>query len=476
MTDMTQPERPERADIPGSEVQSSSEGVEPTHIGVVRHREARESFNPLAPQTPDTGPTAPTGPADRSSIESLRREAERLASRSQPAEAPSIPLGEPVGPRQDEGMPLMAKVGAVAGALAVAAGGFLGFNKIRSGDDGGERPGVIITDPTLKPTEPAPTFTPEATQITEATSTINPETTPTPIITQEIEKSPHEERVREAAKKYFKEIGEPINNFGDKLFITSSIDLQNRVAEPPNSQGFVENQPVLEIYADLEEFPDGIEKIEKAANIGMYLAWNEMQENKKDSQMNLVLDEIPDLSKLQGVVREEAEREVIDKASEFTRRVNAGEDFSFIVRGYEDTPSDFTTEIQVNPIEPVVVVLLSDKEGSFIGETAKRGVSFTEIDGILFIGLHGATAGAGYKDVSDQNQWHFRSEASGDLSIGYSLLGMKSVHKQLERQDVLTSISQTQLQQRVNLINKQLVSNFLDRNNYLSWSGPLRAR
>lgn len=303
-----------------------------------------------------------------------------------------------------------------------------------------------------------------------------PETTPTQISAPEVEPSIHEEKVKDAAKKYFKEIGEPINNFGEKLFITSSVDIQSRIPSSPNAQGFVENAPIHEVYADLSEFPDGIARIQKAVDIGLYLAWNEMQDNKKDSQIDLALNEIPDLSKLQGLAREEAEREISDKSSEFTKRVNSGEDFSFNVRGYNGIPSTFTTEIKVNPNEPVVVVFLPDKNGSYISETAKRGVSFTEIDGILFIGLHGMNAGAGYEGVSKQKQWHFRSEASGDLSVGVGILGIRSIHEQLEKQDILTSVPTIQLQQRVDIINSQMVSNFLDKNNYMSWTGPLRVK
>lgn len=85
-------------------------------------------------------------------------------------------------------------------------------------------------------------------------------------------------------------------------------------------------------------------------------------------------------------------------------------------------------------------------------------------------------AGAGYEDVSKQKQWHFRSEASGDLSVGVGILGIRSIHEQLEKQDILTSVPTIQLQQRVDIINSQMVSNFLDKNNYMSWTGPLRVK
>jgi len=298
MADMTQPEMPERASIPDNESQPSEDIVEPIHIGVARHRETRESFTPPPLQTPDTGLTAPTGPADRTAVESLRREAERLTSQGQPIEAPSILLGEPSMPRQEGGMPLKAKVGAVAGALAVAAGGFLGFNKIRSGDDGGERPGVIITNPTLKPTEPAPTIVPTKT----------PEA-PTATQTPEVEKYP-----REMGSTY---------TFGNTTFEFS------KTLQETGVDYFGEKIKVNEVYLNTESYPDAEEKLNEGIMYGQYLAWKTGQEGRE------------------GVTFEE-----------FKQRVDSGEDMSYTIFGYkEDAALDYG-EVKVDPLKPVHIVLL----------------------------------------------------------------------------------------------------------------------
>jgi len=311
MTDMTQPERPERADVPDSEPRAPQEGVEPTHIGVARHREARESFNPLAPQTPDTGPTAPTGPADRSSIESLRREAERLASRSQPAEAPSIPLGKPLKPRKETGIPLKAKIGAAAGALAVAAGGFLGFNKIRSGD-GDERPGVIITDPTLKPTEPAPTFTPEVTQ----------EPTQEPVETNTPEAPPLPE-----AKLPYKYINANVYEDG-KLTLDITEGMPTRTEGPDNVYSgsitkTVEYYSLNGMKLNTEAFPEAAKMTIDGFDYGLLLAFS-VQENIPEEQKDIVINP------------SDTDEVKLGKLHSFQERMANGEKFHFIMRANRD--------------------------------------------------------------------------------------------------------------------------------------------
>jgi len=360
MTDMTQPERPERADIPGSEVQSSSEGVEPTHIGVVRHREARESFNPLAPQTPDTGPTAPTGPADRSSIESLRREAERLASRSQPAEAPSIPLGEPLKPRKETGMPLMAKVGAAAGALAVAAGGFLGFNKIRSGD-GDERPGVILTDPTLKPTEPAPTFTPEATQepIQEpiVTNTPQPPTeTPTEIPTPE--PTPPDPEVQRILDRLY-DIGWA-EKWGKATFaVTKGMQERTECFYYPKNE-MLPCSSIESVALNLADYPDAIERQEEGINYFFYTTWKE--QNSSDITFE-----------------------------EYKNRINNDEQLYITIAATGETKDVSKYSINVN--SGITFVYVEDDENNIAGLTTTQGYGFRVIDGQLIVEMHSFGAG-----------------------------------------------------------------------------------
>jgi len=310
MADMIQPERPERADVPDSEV------VEPTHIGVARHRETRESFSPLDPQTPNSGLSAPTGPADRTAVESLRREAERLTSQGQPIEAPSILLGEPSIPRQEGGMPLKAKVGAVAGALAVAAGGFLGFNKIRSGDDGGERPGVIITDPTLKPTEPAPAFTPEATQIPEVTQAPEIKSTPYNFINQ---------------KEYL----------DGKLTLQAEENLPTMTEGPANiyPENFGDGKTATYYPSDGLEInpnhPESAENVYQGIGVGLLVAWSS-QSDIPEEQKDLI------------TYYNEPKLEQLKKLHLLKERASNGESFNLTLKAYlNDGFSDETVSIDL---------------------------------------------------------------------------------------------------------------------------------
>ena len=428
---MTQPERPERADVPDSEVQSSSEGAEPTHIGVARHREARESFNPLAPQTPDTGPTAPTGPADRSSIESLRREAERLASRSQPAEAPSIPLGEPVGPRQDEGMPLMAKVGAVAGALAVAAGGFLGFNKIRSGD-GDERPGVIITDPTLKPTEPAPTFTPEATQEPTqepiATNTLQPPTE-TPIEIPTPEPTPPDPETQRVLDRLY-DIGWA-EKWGKATFaVTKGMQEREECFYHGGRNEFLPCSSIDSIQLNLEDYPDAIERQNEGIDYFFYTTWKEQNES------NITFEE-------------------------YKNRVDNGEQLYIEIAATTEGKKVSKHPINVN--SGITFVYVEDDSNNITALTTTQGYGFRVVDRQLIVEMHSFGAGG----VGETNEAQANPSKYGvalDLAWALTFMSDQGIQRQLELLidgQVSASESMTRLIERLN----ELVDNFVPDQN-----------
>jgi hypothetical protein len=423
MTDMTQPERPERAEVPDNEVQFSSEGAEPTHIGIAKHREARESFNPLVPQTPDTGPNAPSGPADRSSIESLRREAERLASRSQPAEAPSIPLGEPLKPRKEGGMPLKAKIGAATGALAVAAGGFLGFNKIRSGDDGSERPGVIITDPTLKPTEPAPTFTPEATQEPTqepiATNTPQPPTE-TPIEIPTPEPTPPDPEVQSVLDRLY-EIGWA-EKWGKATFaVTKGMQEREECFYRGGRNEFLPCSSIDSIQLNLEDYPDAIERQNEGIDYFFYTTWKEQNES------NITFEE-------------------------YKNRVDNGEQLYIEIAATTEGKKVSKHPINVN--SGITFVYVEDNSNNITTLTTAHGYGFRVINGQLIVEMHSFGAGG----VGNNNEAQANPSKFGvALEVVWALTFMsdQGIQRQLELLidgQVSASESMTRMFERLNIL------------------------
>ncbi len=165
MADMTQPERPERADIPESNSSTSYEAVEPVDLG---QRRRRRDFVPEKPSS--VSPNVLT-PADRSSARTIQEQIDAIAAR-QPYEEveedkSSEFLGEPTIPEEKKGFPIKRTIAGGLGTIALTAAGFLGLNKINSEDNGSERPGVIITDPTLEPATQPPTLTLEPTSTPE---------------------------------------------------------------------------------------------------------------------------------------------------------------------------------------------------------------------------------------------------------------------------------------------------------------------
>lgn len=367
MADMTQPEMPERASIPDSEHQPSQDVVEPTHIGVARHREAREDFTPAPLKTPDTGLAAPTGPADRKAVESLRREAKRMAVGSanslQAEKASSIPLGEPTIPRKEQGMPLKAKIGAAAGALAVAAAGFLGFNKIRSGDDGSERPGVIITDPTLEPNTP-PTFTPEVTQEPTATETPTPtEVTPGPGANgkyETIDQLPLSEVKKNAIKELIRD--DEVFIITDRGMVTIEKALQTRPDTVQVLDGIKPASQLHTITLNTKSYPNASEMFDKAIDVALYEAWKLKSKNT-------------------------------DVTFEQYMATKDGVDYSFDVKAWEGT-SDNVSYQKVHDDEFIIIRWVAEGTRSNILDSVGNEISFEMKDGVTAIGLFEIDPGA----------------------------------------------------------------------------------
>lgn len=368
MADMTQPEIPERASIPASEHQSSRDVVEPTHIGIARHREAREGFTPPPLQSPEADLNILSSPADRTSVEALRREAKRMAARSQTAEAEentsSEFLGEPDMPRQESGFPLGRTIAGGLGALAVTAAGFLGFNKIRSGDDGSERPGVIITDPTLEPATPPPTFTPEVTQEPAATETPTPtEVVPGPGANgkyETIDQLPLSEVKKNAIKELIRD--DEVFIITDRGMVTIEKALQTRPSKIELNGEAVSAAQLHTIALNTNSYPNASEMYDKAIDVALYEAWKIKSKNT-------------------------------DITLEQYMATKDSTDYSFEVKGYEGT-SDTVSYQKVHDDEFVIIRWVADASRSNILDSVGNEMTFELKDGVTAIGLFEIDPGA----------------------------------------------------------------------------------
>jgi len=342
MADMTQPEMPERASIPDNESQPSEDIVEPIHIGIARHRDTRESFSPLDPQTPNSGISAPTGPADRTAVESLRREAESMAARSQPAQAEedksSEFLGVPDVPGQEGGgFPLGRTIAGSLGVLAVTAAGFLGFNKIRSGDNGSERPGVIITDPTLEPATPPSPFTPEATLTKEP---------------QKVEHSPYE-------FGWEAKLGDVTVRIEDELQTRTECPDPNVASK--NAQ-MVPCFEASDLVVDRDNFSNVDNDMKETAMKAFYIAWR----NQDDSRAKTTYEE-------------------------YTEKLQKGEDLSFKTWGFQGA-SFLPTDIIINPADKIYLDFIAQPV-SIIKPFTSLGLGYRMINNELHLEVFSFTMG-----------------------------------------------------------------------------------
>ncbi len=300
---MTQPERPDRVDIPESNSSTSHEAVEPVDLG---QRRRRRDFVPEKPSS--VSPNVLT-PADRSSARTIQEQIDAIAAR-QPYEEveedkSSEFLGEPTIPEEKKGFPIKRTIAGGLGTIALTAAGFLGLNKINSEDNGSERPGVIITDSTLEPATQPPMFTPEA--------------TPEPIITKEPEKSPYE-------FSWETNIGDTTIRIEDKLATRTECP------DPTTSFKNATMVPcfgVSELVIDKENFPNVEEDMKETAIRAFYIAWK----NKDESRKSVTLEE-------------------------YKEKLNNNEDLSFTAWGFEGD-SFLPSDIIISPKDKVYLDLLA---------------------------------------------------------------------------------------------------------------------
>lgn len=329
---MTQPERPDRVDIPESNSSTSHEAVEPVDLG---QRRRRRDFVPEKPSS--VSPNVLT-PADRSSARTIQEQIDAIAAR-QPYEEveedkSSEFLGEPTIPEEKKDFPIKRTIAGGLGIIALTAAGFLGLNKINSEDNGSERPGVIITDSTLEPTTPPPTFTPE--------SIPTPETTPT----KEPEKSPYEFSV-------MKTIGNVTLSIENKLTTRTKCPDPTM---PKNSASLVDCSPMTDVVIHNDEYPDLEKDMEKTKQKAFYYAWINQEDGRKDISFE-----------------------------EYQEKLKEGVDLSFKTWGFEGN-SFLPGEIIINPTDDLHIDWLAEPTVTFKPFTS-FGIGYRKINNELHIEL-----------------------------------------------------------------------------------------
>jgi len=170
----------------------------------------------------------------------------------------------------------------------------------------------ILTDPTLKPTEPAPTFTPEATQ----------EPTQEPVETNTPEAPPLPE-----AKLPYKYINANIYADG-KLTLDITEGMPTRTEGPDNVYSgsitkTVEYYSLNGMELNTEAFPEAAKMTIDGFDYGLLLAFS-VQENIPEEQKDIVINP------------SDTDEVKLGKLHSFQERMANGEKFHFIMRANRD--------------------------------------------------------------------------------------------------------------------------------------------